>query len=80
MLGSRGPDQKDFDDVFDAFKRSFEEAEPGQKFKYNVPVTVTLVPQGTDVKVLSAIRASAPAFKDESMGRLVTLEADMFEG
>lgn len=70
--------EKDFDQVFDAFQRSFEEAEPGQKFKYNVPVTVTLVPCGTDVRVLSSIRATAPAFKDESQGRIVTPEADMF--
>jgi len=71
--------EKDFDNVFEAFQRSFEAAEPGLKFKFNVPLVCTLIPVGTDVRVLSSIRACTPAFKDESQGRLITLEDDLFE-
>lgn len=71
--------EKDFEHVFDAYKRSFQEAEPGAKFRYSFPVQLSLVPVGADVRVLSTIRAPLPAFRDESQGRLVTPEGSLFD-
>ena len=71
--------EKDFDQVFDAFKQSFGDAEPGSKFRYSFPVSLTMVPVGADVRVLSSIRAPLPAFRDESQGRLVTPEGSLFD-
>lgn len=70
---------EDIGNVVECCIDSFREHNGEKQFEYPVSLTFRLIPSGSDMKIISTIKASRPAFKGSTLGRIITPEKDMFK-